>query len=406
MTTRSGQLGAAPTVLAPAETGLSLPELCRASSAFLLDVVRVDDGMFPYSTKLRDGAYVNEFEHPAAVRYTINSLMGLQAAARERGDVDSNDVEQLTEKFLSRHGDRIATPADLGLLLVLLAEGNLFSRHAKEVLGGVRRVARGARISRLTMQDVSWMLWGACTAARVDLDDSAAIAAELGELILARFVDPVSRFPRHDLRRYRRDIVSFGAVTYFLRGMYELFRLTGDPRAKRAFEDGVRAVAAVQGDRGEWPWLISARRRIPLDFYPVFAVHQDSMSMLFLLPALELGLPVAGHIERSFAWVLGRNELLTPMIRNDPFVAYRSIERAERLPRARRYARSIPRSASGAADRAASSHRVRINSECRSYHVGWILYAWSGRAALPAATPDATAAAPASEAVQGQGFVR
>jgi hypothetical protein len=211
------------------------------------------------------------------------------------------------------------------------------------------------------------------------------VAEQIGELVLTQFVDPRSSFPRHSLSRYRRDVVSFGAVTYFLRGMHELSSLTGNPRAARAFAQGVAGVLGVQGGLGEWPWLISVKRRIPLDVYPVFAVHQDSMSMLFLLPALDSGLEVADAIGRSFAWVLGRNELSAPMIHAHPFVAYRSIERAERWPRARRYLRALPRSLTGRADRSADGKGVRINSECRSYHVGWILYAWAGRGAVPGA---------------------
>jgi hypothetical protein len=373
------------------ESQLTVRRLCRQGQAFLLDVVREHDAVFPYSTTLRDGAYVNDFEHPAAIRYTINSLLGLQATAlHQPGEGDAARVEALTETFLDHHAERISSPADLGLLLVLLSEGGSSSSRAEDALSRIQGVVRSAAFGRLTMQDVSWMLWGACAAARAGVDGAARTAAELADLVLTRFVDPVSLFPRHSLSRYRRDVVSFGALTYFLRSMFELSQLTGDPRAARAFEQGVRAVVAVQGDLGEWPWLISVRRRIPLDFYPVFAVHQDSMSMLFLLPALDSGLPVSGAIAKSFDWVLGRNELSTPMIRENPFVAYRSIERSEHLPRARRYLRATPRSIIGRADRLAGGRGLRINPECRSYHVGWILYAWSGRDDLPTAAGDAT----------------
>jgi hypothetical protein len=370
------------------DESFSLTRLCRDSRAFLLDVVR-DDGRFPYSTRPRDGVYVNDFEHPAAIRYSINSLLGLQAAARNgSGGGDAAQVATLVETFLSHHEDRIETAADLGLLLVLLAEGDLSATRAKATLARIQGFVRADALSALTMQDVSWMLWGACAAARAGSESAAGTAAEIAETILARFVDPESLFPHHSLSRYRRDVVSFGALTYFLRGMHEFASLTGDPRARRAFEQGVRAVIGVQGGRGEWPWLISVGRRIPLDFYPVFAVHQDSMSMLFLLPALDAGLPVADVIERSFAWVLGDNELATPMIHADPFVAYRSIERAERFPRARRYLRALPRSLAGRADRPADGKGVRINPECRSYHVGWILYAWAGRSEVPSAAAE------------------
>ena len=368
----------------------SLTRLCSASRDFLLDVVR-DDGLFPYSTRPSNGVYVNDFDHPAAIRYSINSLLGLQAAALHGSNGDAAEVGGLVETFLSHHADAIETPADLGLLLVLLAEGGLDSTRTKETLGRIHRLVDSDALSALTMQDVSWMLWGACAAARAGVDGASGTASEIAEVVLTRFVDPESLFPRHSLSRYRRDVVSFGALTYFLRGMREFSSLTGDVRATRVFEQGVRSIIGIQGRLGEWPWLISVRRRIPLDFYPVFAVHQDSMSMLFLLPALESGLDIADAIDKSFAWVLGRNELATPMIYANPFVASRSIERAERLPRVRRYLRAFPRSLTGRADRPADGRGVRINPECRSYHLGWILYAWAGRSEVPSAAADAPA---------------
>lgn len=361
------------------ELELSPAELRRQALTFLMAAVRRDDGLFPYSTLVRSGGYVHDFDHPAAIRYSINSLLGLQAAARrDPGELPPEEVSALTERFLQRHLERIATPADAGLLLALLCAGELATSRASELLTRVESTARSSAANRLTMQDASWMLWGACAAARAGHRTAAATAGTIAELILGRFVDSSSGLPRHSLRRYRGDIVSFGALTYFLRGMFEFSRLADDERAQRAFERGVDAIVAIQGDRGEWPWLISVRRGVPLEFYPVFAVHQDSMSMLFLLPALESGRRVDEAIARSFSWILGRNELSTPMIERDPFVAYRSIERAERLPRMRRYVRATAGSIAGAAGDLASGHGVRINRECRSYHLGWILYAWSG----------------------------
>jgi hypothetical protein len=375
--------------MSQAELALSPAELRRRAQSFLVEAVRREDGLFPYSTVVRNGAYVHDFDHPAAVRYTINSLLGLQASARrDPGALDPGDVSALTETFLEHHLERIGNPADLGLLLVLLCEGELSTRRANELLARLGSAARSRAATRLTMQEASWMLWGACSAADAGLASGPATARALADLILGRFVDPGSGLPRHSLRRYRGDIVSFGALTYFLRGMLEFSRLSEDPRARRTFERGVDAIVGIQGERGEWPWLISVQRRVPLDVYPVFAVHQDSMSMLFLLPALESGLDVGDAIAKSFSWVLGRNELSEPMIEREPFVAYRSIERVERLPRLSRYLRASAGSIAGKAGESENGRGVRINRECRSYHLGWILYAWSGRTEVDAGISD------------------
>jgi len=363
-------------------------ELRRKAQQFLFDVVRERDGMFPYSTTVADGEYVNDFDHAAAVRYSINSLVGLQAVARsEPGEIDAAAVDSLTAAFLDRRAADVTNPADIGLLLVLLAEGELSRPRALAALGDIRGlVARGAA-ERLTMQENSWMLWGASAAARAGLPGAGDVAVELGKAILGSFVDDTSGLPHHSLARYRRGVVSFGAVVYFLRAQHELSSAIGDERAGAAFARGVQAIVRTQGTLGEWPWLIDVKRCVPLDFYPVFAVHQDSMSMLFLLPALAGGSDVSLSIETSLEWVFGRNELSTRMTEDDPFVAYRSIERSENAPRLRRYVRATARSLAGGSNRSGSGRRVRLNRECRSYHLGWILYAWAGGGASNRAAP-------------------
>ncbi len=65
------------------------------------------------------------------------------------------------------------------------------------------------------------------------------------------------------------------------------------------------------------------------------------------------------------------------MILTEPYPwIYRSIERVERAPRIRRYLRGLGSPPTTDPPRA-SGRRLRINRECRSYHLGWVLYAWS-----------------------------
>jgi hypothetical protein len=104
------------------------------------------------------------------------------------------------------------------------------------------------------------------------------------------------------------------------------------------------------------------------DRYPLFTVHQDAMAMLFLHPARA-----EEAIARSIRWALGSNELGLRMYADEPtFVGYRAIQRSELMPRARRYARWLR----GEHD-TAPARRVVVNRECRSYHLGWLLYAWA-----------------------------
>ena len=336
-------------------------------------------GLFPYSTRLVNGRFSNDYEHPDAIRYTINSLLGLAEHARVGGTGPSvADVSELVSTFLARHAEDVVTCADAGLLTLLLADYG--DPDAPALDASLARLETHLRrpVATQTVQDLAWALWGACSLARARPSSSDRLLRATFESITSNLVVPSSRLPRHSTRRYRRNLVSFGGLVYFLRAMHEYEQATGDDEARALFERGVRFAIDLQGPLGEWPWLMSGASGAIVDPYPVFSVHQDSMALLFLLPALDRGLPgTAEAISRSLAWCFGENELGIDFYVRDPFFAYRSIERVERAPRLRRYLRSlIPapsrNSAFGVGD-------ARLNPECRSYHLGWILYAWSGR---------------------------
>jgi len=175
-------------------------------------------------------------------------------------------------------------------------------------------------------------------------------------------------------------MVSFGASVYFLRSLHEYAVRFSDDGAGARFRAGVNAVLGAQGPYGEWPWLLAQRDARPLDLYPVFSVHQHSMALLFLLPAFEEGLEDAGGaIRRSLAWVRGHNQLDRPMVVDEPFFVYRSLERKLLAPRPQRFARALITLAAGGRGGLAAPAKLRINDESRSYELGWLLFALSDR---------------------------
>jgi hypothetical protein len=359
---------------------LSARALCQESVDFLLEVWSPELGLFPYSTSVSDGLYVNDYRRPAADRYTVNTLLGLQEASGV-GLLPERDSSALVERFLERCFHNLTSPSDLGLLLVLLRDQQA-STDRREALERLVDLATSKGAGKLDLQTLGWMLWGLSVAASTSREAERAAQAVF-QVISGGFVDPSSDLARHSVRLYRRGLVSFGSTVYFLRAMHEYAALSDDTRAEALFENGVRRMVHNQGPNGEWPWLYSVRRGVPVEYYPVFAVHQDAMAMLFLLPALDRGMTwVREPIARSVLWVFGCNELDTPTFVHEPFRAYRSIERTHTLPRTTRYFRSLGNLALGKASNLSTSGRVRINPECRSYHLGWFLYVWSSRLPL------------------------
>lgn len=341
-----------------------------------------EDGVFPYTSFLTEGSIECSYDHVQTLRYTINSLLGLQEAAQASiPGISTDQVATMLHMFVDQQYERLDSTADLGLLALTLAGNELHGAVLDETIARLDHALDDPAAARLDMQSLSWVVWGCCAAASRGVDRAERVAraamAHVQELVA-----PVTGLPRHNASRHRRSILSFGSLVYFLRACHEYSSTFADKEVRQLFESGVQQAIDFQGPQGEWPWMIDVRSGLPFDVYPVFSVHQDSMSMLFLLPSLDDGNErAADSARRSIRWCYGQNELETSFYRSDPFFAYRSIERAERLPRLRRYLRGATRR-SGAPAAPFDSANVRLNRECRSYHLGWILYVWASRAAV------------------------
>jgi hypothetical protein len=147
---------------------------------------------------------------------------------------------------------------------------------------------------------------------------------------------------------------------------------------KRAHET-VLALTKHQGRDGEWPWHYNVLSGTVIDPYPLFSVHQDGMGPMALLEVGEaVGVNFQDHVERSLRWVFGKNELALSMIDADRGIIWRGIRRRGALRfllHSNRMAHhlkipEVARLLSGLPGRA-------VIQECRPYHLGWALYAFS-----------------------------
>jgi hypothetical protein len=347
-------------------------DYCGLALDYLGLAFDAQQALFSYSSTLdAQGRIVNDFRRPESLRYTINTYLGLAEAQRHGLAPEwlPRPVEDQVRAFLALHEDEVTNPGDRGLLLVLLAATDPSHPAVHRSLRKVASAVGGTQRLTLNLQDLAWMLWGAAS----HPDDAAArqVADHTFEFVRVLYTTP-SGVPRHSLARYRSHIVSFGSLVYYLRALHEY----GSPQAQELLAAGRKRVLALQDHDGAWPWMIDVRTATAFDRYPIFTVHQDSMAMLFLFEAERAGADGAtAAIERSVRWNLGANELGARMVLSDPHPwIYRSIERTERAPRIRRYLRGLGRPPKTAPPRAPS---LRINRECRSYHLGWVLYAWS-----------------------------
>lgn len=189
--------------------------------------------------------------------------------------------------------------------------------------------------------------------------------------------------PRSFRRRLIARMTSFASQVYPVHGLAEHAALLGD--------DPVYEIAAVcnrlcaaQGSMGQWWWFYGVEEPVTVEAYPVYSVHQDAMAFMALASAERVtGLPYAGHLRLGLEWLHGKNELNTPMVVQEPPFIWRAIQLCGGDPDGiagwsrEQHVRAI------AASWAPSRYRSRVRGaqelellrECRSYHLGWLLYA-------------------------------
>jgi hypothetical protein len=370
-----------------------MSDLILRCSELLSHMYDPRSGRFSSSTRLEGSEYSSEFRDPPSMRYSINALLGLARAAR--AEPLDWDVPAATELLLRGQGTAPLGTGDAGLALSLLCE--LRSAHADRAAEDARRRCEHlVEHAHAPLQEVCWLLSGLCDHVRLSGDQSSVLAVRrLFGTLRRRYAVQDSLFPRHVIAGPRSGIVSFGGVTYFLRSVKDVAECTNDEYAGAVFRELVLRVIATQGPFGEWPWHYDSRTGRVLEGYEIYAVHQVAMAMLFLLPAMRAGIVEAEpSIRRSYRWILGANELGIPMFHEDPFMPYRSIRRrmgalapasrsriqgaARMMERGRAWLLADSRRALGLPARAARTSSLEVNSECRSYEVGWMLYVWGG----------------------------
>ena len=337
-----------------------------------------DSGLFSYSARIVGSECVNDFSHPKKQRYTINTLAGLWKL-RELGNGGWN-FENSLEDYLRCQFDNVTDPGDKGLLLYVLA----LSEHpaaASQFEKVKTLVATDDRFSAHVLQDACWLLYGLIAFAnKFDNSEAEDLAHACFRVMLRKYFDKNTHLPYHAVSGPRKRFVSFGGITYFLKLLDHYASAFGSSEASELFEGGVDKIISLQGQNGEWAWFYDAVTGNVVDWYEVYSVHQEAMAMLFLLPAHDRDFAkTEGAINKSVNWLFGDNELHAQIMVDEPFFSFRSIRRRGTLQREKRILRAFGNAILGRSAAPAAASDLEINTECRSYEMGWTVYAWAGR---------------------------
>lgn len=363
--------------------------LARVALAVLPQMVDRATGLFARKTLVSDaGEYLNS---EPSLLYSATTLVGILAADRSGQARSLSETVSGCLDALHRQG---MESRDAAMLAALVWASTLADdQRLERALDRLDSVLDPGTASSMQL---GLALTAVSSAAGRLPDPRGRLprrAAHLARELCNRFDSSGDVFAAQAKRRRPRDVAmsrmtSFASQVYPIHGLSEATRLLGS-RPPKEIALVCNRLCEAQGPLGQWWWFYNLKRHAVVEPYPVYSVHQDAMAFMALAAAQRIGEGRYGeHLARGLEWVYGRNELQTPLVTETPPFIFRAIQRsggaADSLAgwsRRQRY-RAVRRSwIPYPANCGSSSRDLEILRECRSYHLGWILYV---AASLPA----------------------
>lgn len=169
-------------------------------------------------------------------------------------------------------------------------------------------------------------------------------------------------------RGIKEKHIYFNNIAYPIHALSRYCILFNDNDLIKLIEKVIDSLLCLQGGLGQWWWIYSPEGKV-VQRYPVYSVHQHGMAIMALKMAKKvvdraLFYRIDKAIIKSYSWVFGQNELGRAAINYDTGLIWRSIEQKK--------LKGLWDSLCGCFDK---SKIFKIDVDCRSYEVGWLLYA-------------------------------
>ncbi len=337
----------------------------RASGLFVFRLRPTPDGRF----------HTEGHSH----RYTAITLLGLAGEPRDLAcEVLAGRSPQDVARGLLERAERLNNLGDVALTLWAARRLDVEGREV-----ALQRLLALDPVSRpYPTVELAWAL--SALVAEDELEPAAALRSTVAQRLMAAC--PTSGIYPHHVPdsaspRLRRHVGCFADQVYPILALSHYAAVTGEPAALRVAERTAGRICAALGPAGQWWWHYDTRTGRVIEGYPVYSVHQDSMAPMALLALAEAGGSWhAESIDRGLDWLESAPELAGgSLIDAATNVIWRKV--------ARREPRKLVRRLQAACSAVHRSLRVpavdwvfvatKVDYECRPYHLGWILYAWT-----------------------------
>ena len=352
--------------------------LVRMATVGLTPMFDSNARLFCYRLKQTENGLVQQ---GLSQRYTVITLMGLHRL--EQAGIKSPIPIGPTIDGLLANLDWVDNIGDLGLLLWMC--GLVAPGRVSEILKKVDLTAawnRYADVRQGITMHVAWFLTGisqvklACPELLPDVEEVANQSYKLlrkNQGHLACFAHSTTNVSLTE--RARAWIGSFADQVYPVYAMTKFSKAYGRPDALEPALECAHRLCELQGRKGQWWWHYDSRTGSVLDPYPVFSVHQHGMAPMTLFEIGEAtGTSFENAISNGLRWITD-NELSRDMRDLPSGIIWRCLFR----PRIGRYSDTF-RNLLSRNNTDQMRTNVRVLLECRPYELGWLLYAFAGRA--------------------------
>jgi hypothetical protein len=309
--------------------------------------------------------------------YTGACVIGLLSRAEGRTEPYGSRAAQALDALLRQPQERDPAVLATTLWACVLAGRADTRRLADRIIE--MTPPRRATSMQLGLALVALARW---LRAAGDPSNRVTVAArQLATELQRRFVPGADVFAATGASRglESRLLSSFASQVYPVLGLCELARST-DTRPPEQVARVCDHLVESQGELGQWWWFYSTRARKVIEGYPVYAVHQDAMAFMALLPATSLQLgDYRQALTAGLRWVTGHNELGQSLVDGRVGLIYRAIQRkgtdADGFAGWSRRQRVAACLAAMARRTRGAPRNLELLTECRSYHLGWLLLA-------------------------------
>jgi hypothetical protein len=342
-------------------------------------------GCWSHIYHLDGRAQPNQSIPESDVFYTLNVLLGL-SRIRHLGPIHDYDLHRTFLENVVKV-PKLASPK-YAYGMALWAAAALDFDIPLRTLSEIQSLVTDQKgWMRFRAQDLGMVLIGCVEQAKRNMPELGPVAKDLFAHLERNYSCESCLF-FDEATGIRRRFSSFATNTYLTLACYIYGEWSGNRRALDLANRCARKLISLQGPLGEWPWFFHTPTGRVVDFYEVYSVHQDGMAPAFLEHAEKHGVAGATEArEKGFMWIYGENQLCRSMLwPKEGLICRSQVRKGELADKSKRIIRSIANACTGRGGTLAAPSELQLRLECRSYHLGWVLWSFGNRDDMRAIT--------------------